>query len=156
MLINKNLGVIILVQGENFRPHKVEALVDDMMSVFLEDILHIDDHEFLAVKQSVLMELTTFTNSLKDVSEKFYDSIEDEILNPNEKPYSELIKSINQKSLKAFAKRFMIKESRRVTIELFAKKITEEEQSFRLMPSFNLNQKGYQIKSLNEMLTRKN
>lgn len=154
-LINKNLGLIILVQGENFRPHKVEALVDDMMSVFLEGIKHIDEKEFASVKQKILFEQIAFTNSLKDVADKYYDSVEEQLLNPNEKEYSELMKQVTLKSLYQFARRFLVKESRRITIELFAKKITDEEATYKLLPSFNLNQKSYQIWSLDDVVQRK-
>lgn len=126
-----------------------------MMSVFLEDLRNIDDHEFQAVKSSVLSDITTFSNSLKDVADKYYDDMDEEMLEPNEHSYHELCKGITQKSLQRFAKERLVKQSRRLTIELFAKKITEEERCFRLMPSFNLNQQSYQLTSIEEMMKRK-
>lgn len=153
--VKQNMGIIILVQGENFRPHKVEALVDDMMSVFLEDLSHIDDHEFAGVKQSVLGDMTSFSNSLHDVADKYYDAVEEELLEPNSKSYADLARGVTQKSLQKFAKKHLVKESRRLTIELFAKKMTQEEQIFRLMPSFNLNQQGYKLTTIDDLLKRK-
>ena len=144
-----------MVQGENFRPHKVEALVDDMMTVFMEDLGHIEEKEFAAVKQNKLMELTSFSNSLQDVSDKFYDAVEEELLDPNEKTYAELVKEVTPKSLQRFARKYLVKESRRVTVELFAKKMAAEEKEFRLMPSFNLSGQAYQVTSVDEMLKRK-
>ena len=127
-----------------------------MMAVFLADISYIEEHEFASVKQNVLNEITVFTSSLKDVSGKYYDSIEDDLLTPNEKSFAEIIKGINQKSLHVFAKKFLVKESRRITIELFAKKLNEEERDFKLLPSFNLNQKQYRVTNLEELIGRKN
>lgn len=146
--------MIIIVQGENFRPHKVEALVDDMLSLFLQGIKHIDSREFASVKEKVLLNQITFSNSLKDVADKYYSSMQEKIFNPNERDYTELMKLVTPHSLYAFAKKFMMQESRRLTIELFAKQISAEEKNFLLMPSFNLNQKGYEITSL-EVLTEK-
>ena len=144
------------MQGENFRPHKVEALVDDMMAVFLADISYIEEHEFAAVKLTILNEVTSFTSSLRDVSSRYYESIEDELLTPNEKSFAEIMKGISQKSLQVFAKKFLVKESRRITIELFAKKLSEDERDFKLLPSFNLNQKQYRVSGLEELVARKN
>ena len=149
------MGVIILVQGENFRPNKVEAIVDDMLSLFLAHLKRIDTHEFRSVKESVLQELTSFSNSLDDVSEKYFEAIEEEMLNINEKPYSELIKKVTQKSLHSFVKKFLVNESRRITIELYAKDLKEEEKNFRLIPSFNLNQRAYKVTTLEEIMAEK-
>jgi len=150
-----NLGIIILVQGENFRPQKVEALVDDMMTVFLEDLVHIEEREFTAVKQNTLVQLTSFSNSLRDVSDKYYDAVEEELLEPNERSYTELMKEVTPKTLQKFAKKYLVKQSRRVTVELFSKRMTDDERNFRLMPSFTLSQQAYKLTTVEEMLARK-
>ena len=126
-----------------------------MLYLFLAKLKQIDSHEFRSVKETVLRDLTSFSNSLDDVSDKYFEAIEEEMLNINEKPYSELIKKVTQKSLHSFAKKFLVHESRRITIELYAKDLKEEEKNFKLIPSFNLNQRAYQITSLEEIMAHK-
>lgn len=146
-----NVGLIILVQGEKFRPNKLEGVVDDMLQLFLSSVTKINKNELNVVKQSVLSDLVEFSSSLKDVSGKYYENIEDQLLNKNEAGYEEIMKKVDQISLRDFAEQFLIRNSRRLTIELFANHISPAEKSYKLMSNFSLNQKEYRITTLEEI-----
>ena len=115
----------------------------------------IDEHEFAQAKKEIIEELNTLSNSLFEVAERYYSSFEDKLLNPKDKSYSELVPSITKKSLQNFANRFFVRESRRVTIELFAKSISSDEKTFKLSPSFSLNQRQYTVVTIDEITERK-
>lgn len=144
-----------MVQGEKFRPHKLEGVVDDMLQLFLSTITKIPKSELAVVKQSVLSDLTEFSSSLQDVAGKYYENIEDSILDKDEKSYSDIMADLNQISLRDFAEGFLIRNSRRVTIELFANRISDAEKTYQLLSNFSLNQKEYKVVTLDELVKRK-
>lgn len=148
--------MIVLIQGENFRPNKVEAIVDDMLSIFSQGLSKITDYEFDQTKQKIFNQLYWLPDSLEDVSEKLNEAIEQELLNPKEKSYLEIKDDITKKSLKIFAEKLFFKESQRLTIELFSKGMSEEERHFVTPRAFNLNQRNYEIVSLEKMMEKKN
>ena len=144
-----------MVQGEKFRPQKLEGVVDDMLQIFLKNILEIGKSELDIVKQTTLSDLVDFSSSLEEVADKYYDNIEEDLLDENEQSYEKIIQEVSQVSIRDFAEEFLIRKSRRVTIELFANKMSESEKNYQLMKNFSLTQKEYSIVSLDELVKRK-
>ena len=129
--------------------------MDDMLQLFLSTITKIPKNELAVVKQSVLSDLTEFSSSLQDVAGKYYENIEDQILDKDEKSYGVIMNEVSQISLRDFAEGFLIRKSRRVTIELFANRISDTEKNYQLLSNFSLNQKEYKIVTLDELVKRK-
>ena len=96
-LYYRNIGLIILVQGEKFRPHEIETIVDDLIKSFLDSVSSINDIELASVKQSTLSELSEFSTSLQEVAEKYNDNMEDKLMKNNEEDYAEIMMGINQR-----------------------------------------------------------
>jgi secreted Zn-dependent insulinase-like peptidase len=150
-----NLGLIILVQGESFRPNAIEDVVDKIVAEFLENLEKMDSEEFGKAKDSVLNELNEFSQDLPQVSQKFFVNMDEQILEEGDQTYSEIAESVSTKSLYLFAKDFLINKPRRLTIELFAKEVTIEEQAFRLNPQQSLDKKPYEVVTLEALMERK-
>lgn len=140
-----------MVQGEKFRPHKLEAIVDDMLQLFLSSISSIQLAELSVVKRQVLSDLTEFSTSLQEVAGKYYDGLEDKLLEKDERSYEEIVADVNQISLRDFAEEFLIRKTRRLTIELFAGKLKKKEREYRLLGNFNLGQREYTLAKLEDL-----
>ena len=150
-----NLGLIVLVQGESFRPHMVEKSVDTTIANFLDSLSKMSDEEFSKAMQSVLFDLNEFSLNLPRVAEKYFSNMEEQILEENDQTYVDISQTITQTSLYFFAKEFFVNKPRRVTVELFANQISEEERTFKLGQEFNLDKRPYDVVTLEKMLERK-
>lgn len=155
MLINKNLAVIILVEGESFRPNNIEKVVDETISNFIKGIMSYDDEDFIAAKDNTLQQLSEFSPNLPSVAEKFLVNMDEQLLSEDDQTYEEISKSITKNSLYLFAKDFLINRPRRLTIELFANKIESNEMSFKLEADLNLDKRNYEVVTLDYLLDRK-
>jgi secreted Zn-dependent insulinase-like peptidase len=134
----------------------LEGVVDDMLQLFLRSIADIKVGDLEIVKRSVLAELVEFSVSLEDVTQRYFDDVEDSLLDQNELEYQDVVKAVDQLSLRNFAEEFLVRQSKRLTIELFANQITTGEEQYRLQKNFSLNQREYSIVTLEELRKRKN
>lgn len=145
----------MLVQGESFRPHDIEHLVDGTIGDFLGTLETMDVVEFNKAKESVLNDLNEFSKNLPQVAEKFYVDMDEQILEENDQTYAEIAETLTPKTLHLFAKEFLVNKPRRLTIELFANKISELELVYRLDPAKALDSRPYDVVSLESLLDRK-
>lgn len=145
----------MLVQGESFRPNEIERLVDKTISDFLNSLQNMDAAEFDRAKESVLFNLNEWSQNLPQVADKYYVNMDEQILEESDQTYAEIAQTMTQKSLYLFAKEFLINKPRRLTIELFAKQITEHESTFRLEAEHTLDQRPYEVVSLESLIDRK-
>lgn len=103
------------------------------------------------VKRQVLGDLTEFSSSLQEVAGKYYDRLEDKLLEKDERSYQEIVADVSQITLRDFAEEFLVRKTRRLTIELFAGKISKKEREYRLLGNFNLGQREYTLAKLEEL-----
>lgn len=150
-----NLGLIVLVQGENFRPHNIETQIDGMIEGFLQEMRSLTNEDLDKVKNHMLENLIEFSAVLEDVHEKYYMNVEEQILHEDSMNYTDIAAKINPRSLYQFAEDFFVKNQRRLTIELFASKITKEEHDFRMPSTFSLDKKPYTLKTIDELVAMK-
>lgn len=150
-----NLGLIILVQGESFRPNAIESVVDRVISEFLTKLENMEADEFQKAKDSVLNELNEFSQDLDQVSQKFYVNMDEQLLEEGDQTYNEIGESCTTKSLYLFAKDFLVNKPRRLTIELFAKEVTLEEQAFRMDASQSLDKRAYEVVTMDFLIEKR-
>lgn len=143
------------MQGESFRPNEIEHLVDKTILDFLNSLQNMEEDEFNKAKESVLFELNEWSQNLPQVADKFYVNMDEQILEESDQTYVEIAQTMTQKSLYLFAKEFLINKPRRLTIELFAKQISEQERAFRLESENTLDRRPYEVVSLESLIERK-
>ena len=146
-----NLGLIVLVQGESFRPHQIEHQVDGMIQTFIQGLTGISEEEFEKVKALMLEQLTEFSVLLENIHEKYHHAVEEQILKEDDVSFEDISKSLTRESIQEFANEFFVQNQRRVTIELFASRVDEDEARFTMASSLGLGKKAYTITSLAEM-----
>ena len=143
------------MQGESFRPNQIEKTVEKTLKNFLEEIKSMDENDFMEAKQSILNELNEFSTSLPHVAEKYFARMEENILEENDQNYTTISNSLTQESLYLFAKEFFVNKPRRITLELFANSISEDESGFNLSSEFTLDQREYELCTIDSLLERK-
>ena len=121
----------------------------------LEEIQSMPEEKFKAGKAKVLEQINEFSIDLQNVSQKYYLNLEEQIMEEDDQSNDSISETITQSSLYFFVKEWLINKSRRITIELFAKKISETEQQFKLPSEQNLDKRGYDIVTFEEMIKRK-
>ncbi|MCA6492174.1 MAG: hypothetical protein IM572_05825 [Chitinophagaceae bacterium] len=146
-----NLGLIVLVQGESFRPHQIEHQIDGTLQKFIDELRQIPTDEFEKVKLLMLEQMTEFSVLLENIHSKYHHNVEEQILKEDDMSFQDISKSLTLDSMQEFATEFFVKNQRRVTIELFANRVNEDEAFFNMDRSFSLNKEPYTITSLAEM-----
>jgi len=146
-----NLGLIVLVQGESFRPHQIEHQIDGTIQKFIDGLMAISEEEFEKVKTLMLEQLTEFSVLLENIHEKYHHSVEEQILKEDDVSFEDISKSLTRESMQEFAKEFFVQNQRRVTIELFANRVSEDEAQFNMASSLSLGKQAYTITNLAEM-----
>ena len=145
-------GQMILIQGEKFRPTEIEGDIEDTIRDFFEELKmkSVDDVEGL--KSVILQNYTEFTNSLEDVTGKLWDFIEEEYILNEEQDYDTIAKGISLKDLIEYYQSTFYDNQRRITLQLFAHELKDEERDFHLEEGKRLVNMDYQVKSLDEMI----
>ena len=92
-----------------------------------------------------IQEIKQFPDDLDEIASKIYYHLEEEKVNLDKTSYDEILDNIDVNELYQFAKKGLIDNSRRITIELFANKIDPEEANFKLLEVFALDQRPYEI-----------
>ena len=109
------------------------------------------DEEFEKVKALMLEQLTEFSVLLENIHEKYHHAVEEQILKEDDVSFEDISKSLTRESIQEFANEFFVQNQRRVTIELFASRVDEDEARFTMASSLGLGKKAYTITSLAEM-----
>ena len=145
-------GVIILVQGEKFRPNEIEGDIEDTIREFMVLLNKKTNAEVEELKAVILEYYTEFTNSLDDVTSKEWDFLEEEyVLNENE-DYEKVAENISKEDLIDYCQTTFYDLQRRLTVQLFSNKVTPEEQKYRLEDDKMLVDMPYDFKTVDEMI----
>ena len=145
-------GLTLLLIGEQFRPSEVESRIDDLFKLFIKTIKEESLEKIDQTKNSVIDELTDFGNNLEDIAQKEWIFMKDKYLLQDNSDYFKMVDSISKLDLTNFMDDLLIKNQRRVTLEIFAHKMTEEEENYKGEPSIALGALRYKAMGLQEML----
>ncbi len=146
----------MIVQGETFRPTEVEKVVDQTIAEFIEGLNKITPERLEKFKKKTLEDLHEFPNSLGEISDKYVSSVEEQVLGDSIEDYQEIAKRITVKYLYEFAKKTFVEKSQRVTIELFANEVRENEKTFEEKTEAILDKKTYKLIQLKDLLVKAN
>ena len=145
-------GQMILIQGEKFRPNEIEGLIEDTIREFQEELKKKTSTDLDDLKSILIRDYTEFTNDIGDVTSKLWDFIEEEyILNENQ-DYETIAQKITMEDILKYYQSTFFDNLRRITLQLYAHELKEEEKNFRIEPAKRLVDLDYQIKSLDEMI----
>lgn len=89
------------------------------------------------------------------MADKYYINMDEQILEESDQTYGEIAETMTPKSLYLYAKEFLVNKPRRMTIELFANKVSEEEIAFRLDTAQTLDKRPYEVVGLDYLIERK-
>lgn len=145
-------GIIILVQGENFRPAEIEKVIEDTVLEFIEQLRAKTDEELDDIKMLVVEKYTEFSNSLSDVTSKEWNFIEAEYILGERADYEKEALDVSKDEIIQFAEQMFIHRQKRITVELFAHGLTEDEHRFQLLEQDSLGGLQYEIRSLDEIV----
>ena len=120
-----NLGLIILIQGENFRPNSIESVVDEVLMKFIEDLKKKSPSEIKKIVVQNIADILQFPDTLDNVASKIFYHLEEEKLNNDSSSYLDLLKDFDTDDLYKFAYENLVKNQARISIELFAKNISD-------------------------------
>ena len=140
-----NLGLMVLIQGENFRPHKIEKAVDQTLKEFIENIKTMELSDIKNEIENTVNDIVQFPDDLDEVASKIYYHLEEEKVNLDSSDYMEILENVGVQEFYDFAYNNLVRDCRRVTIELFAKEVREEEMMFRMLDVFSLDQRSYDV-----------
>ena len=76
-----NLGLIVLIQGENFRPNNIESVVDEVLFNFVEDLKKKTPKEIKKIIVQNIADILQFPDTLDDVASKIFYHLEEEKVN---------------------------------------------------------------------------
>ena len=150
-----NLGMMVLVQGESFRPHDIEGDVDDTLASFLKEIKGMKKSDFDSILRKTVRQLEYFPSDLDAVSDKLFMDMEEVLTDGKPESYISIYRKMTKEGLYEFIDGFMRKNFRRLTIELFANQVTPEEKDYRQIPDFNLNRKPYTLTDIETLVAKK-
>jgi secreted Zn-dependent insulinase-like peptidase len=145
-------GQMILIQGEKFRPTEIEGDIEDTIRDFFEELKAKTTEEVEGLKKMILQNYTEFTNSLEDVTGKLWDFIEEEYILEEEQDYETIAKQISLQDMVDYYQSTFYDNQRRITLQLFAHELKEEEKNFKLEEGKRLVNLDYQFKSIDEMI----
>jgi len=145
-------GIIILVQGENFRPADIEKDIEDTVLELIEQIKNKSPSELDDMKMLVIEKYTEFSNSLSDVTSKEWEFIEAAYILGEKTDYERVAFDITKEEIIEFAMETFIHKQKRITVELFAHGLTEDEHRYQLLPEDSLGGLEYEIRSLDEIM----
>ena len=145
-------GIVIILQGESFRPSEVESVVEDTVREFIEELRAKPVSEIAQLKDLVVERYTEFTNSLSDVTSREWDFIHEAYILGEEGDYVKEAEEIQLQDLVDFAEEMFVKTQKRVTVELFAHGVSPQEEEFQLQKNKALGGFEYETVSLDEML----
>ncbi len=74
-----------------------------------------------------------------------------EYLENDPQSYQEIYDNFELKDLRDFVVDKLVKNTRRVTIELFANKITDKEKNYKLLDAYSLDGGNYELIGLEEL-----
>jgi secreted Zn-dependent insulinase-like peptidase len=145
-------GIIILVQGENFRPADIEKDIEETVLEFIEQLKEKSEQELDDIKMLVVEKYTEFSNSLSDVTSKEWEFIESAYILGEKTDYEKVAMNITKEDVLEFAMQTFIHKQKRITVELFAHGLTEDEHRFQLLPEDALGGLEYEIRNLDEVM----
>ena len=145
-------GQMILIQGEKFRPTEIEGDIEDTIREFFEELKGKSNDEVESLKSVILQNYTEFTNSLEDVTGKLWDFIEEEYILEEEQDYETIAKQITLQDMVEYYQSTFYDHQKRITLQLFAHELKEEEKTFKLEEGKRLINLEYQFKSIDEMI----
>lgn len=145
-------GIVIILQGESFRPSDIESVVEDTVREFIAELKSKSGEEIEQLKELIVERYTEFTNSLSDVTSREWDFIHEAYILGEDGDYIREAKDIRLEDLVKFAEDMFLTTQKRVTIELFAHGASKEEMEYEIERSQALGGKEYEIVSLDEML----
>jgi hypothetical protein len=145
-------GIIILIQGENFRPADIEKDIEETVLEFIEQLKEKTDQELDDIKMLVVEKYTEFSNSLSDVTSKEWEFIESAYILGEKTDYEKVAIDITKEDILDFAMQTFIHRQKRITVELFAHGLTEDEHRFQLLPENSLGGLEYEIRNLDEVM----
>jgi secreted Zn-dependent insulinase-like peptidase len=148
-------GIIILVQGENFRPTDIEKDIEQTILEFMDIIENKTIEDIEDIKFLMLERFTEFSNSLEDVTAKEWDFIETEYILQEKPEYQKIADDIQKEDLIEFCKDVFLNHQKRISIELFAHQMTKEEESFELLTEESLGGVSYELKTVDEMIKKR-
>lgn len=69
------MGIMILIQGEKFRPHEIEKEVEKTIIEFLNEIKKLDHSEFLKIVRTKINNVVEFSDDMSEVASSIYTEI---------------------------------------------------------------------------------
>ena len=140
-----NLGLMVLIQGENFRPHQIEKAVDQTLKEFIDNIKKMSLLEIKNQMEDTINDIMQFPDDLDEVASKIYYHLEEEKVNLDKSDYEDIFNNVTVEEFYDFAYNSLVNDCKRVTIELFANEVREEEMRFKLLDVFSLDQREYEV-----------
>jgi hypothetical protein len=69
--------VLVLVQGEKFRPDAIEKTIDEMILNFIDTLKILTSESLELIKKKTVEELNDFSPQLSEVADKYQASVEE-------------------------------------------------------------------------------
>lgn len=146
-------GIIILIQGEKFRPSAIESEIENTVREFQEILEKKSEDEIEGLKSVIVQNFTQFSNSIGDVTGKEWSYLEEEYVLGETGEYEDIAKGIKKDDLIDFTQETMVANQRRITLELFAHEIKPEEKDFILKQELALGGLEYELKTVDEVIS---
>ncbi len=69
--------MLVLVQGEKFRPDAIEKTIDEMILNFIDTLKILTSESLELIKKKTVEELNDFSPQLSEVADKYQASVEE-------------------------------------------------------------------------------
>lgn len=146
--IHRRRGLVLVVQSERLRPDRIEAEVEDALQKVLSLVKKMRKSAFLRLLSVAIQDLSRFEESWTGVVEKVYEEMEEKLTFGSVEELRFIRRGLSLEAFVSLAESVLRLKQKRVTLELFAKEVSEQEQKYVLNPAMSLTQRVYRIVSL--------
>jgi len=148
-------GVVIMVEGETFRPTGIEQIVDAMMLEFIDEMRILSEDEYDKLCAMMVRESTTLPTSLASVTSRLYSDKRFEETMGDQISYQNVLKFNKIAEFRTFVSKYLLQDSSRLTIQMFAEEVRTEEQNFIMEANLALNRRAYDVVTLDQIRAMK-
>ena len=121
----------------------------------MNEVKKIDSKEFQRLINSKINISLQFSDDLDEVSSKIYSKVDEKLTAIDDTVFKDYKNKLTVNELYQLARKWFLRESKRITIEMFPTMVMDDEKNYVMDRSYSLNDKNYEILTIDEIVKKK-
>lgn len=146
----QNYGVMVLLNGEKFKPEEVEAVIFERINAFVEEFKKMDPKTLKSNAKNQWQEKLKLKGLLHNVSHRIFHYWQDEELFDLKSEYMEELERFDYKESFDLADKYLKENGKILILEMCSEQFTPDRAKFILDKKLTMGEKGYQLADIDK------